>query len=311
MAKLITPSENVLDGPWLLGKDQLSLLNTTIEKIEQHLKKAEDIRVTSEAEIHMQEYQNIYPNLTIEQAKEKVKKYSTSRRKENYSIIHTKEGKVIEDESLLGILKDPQVDHYTPTELRIKRAFGASEFSLKVSEYGKLYVNTLVANESIQADINYEIKNWIDPIKPKILVRWWSEVIPYMLIPIGIILLLIGLNNSPTNLQLYKEELSRESYKLLENGLSPEEETKAIEIILEDRSNYVPNDFKPVPQKSKHSLFWVTSIVGIIILSIRPKTVIGLGKNEWKVKFYTVWIYIVLSYIPLDIAIQILLAKIM
>lgn len=312
MGQLIIPTDITIKGPWLLDKKSLEELHEGLTIIEQRLEEAFQIALDKSAHANLEEYRKWDKEIDIAKAKEKLLdsyRFSTS---EKYILVQTTQGKKIKNESLLSLIKDSQIADYNPNALRIHIAKGPCEFTLEVStKYdGDLDIRVNSVDDETFNDISYQIHKWIDNHKPSLVVQKWSSWFPMAFYPILFILLLITSELVKSKKEIYKSQLSQESSALLKDSLTEEEINKAVEIILKKESDYVPENFKPdiaVNQSLKN--IWIWSLIAVAILIIRPKTVIGLGKNQWRVKFYKNWIYFVLVFIPISFAFPIIRSR--
>lgn len=312
MGQIIIPSEKKIKGPWLLDKKSLNELNETLLLIEEKLVESFNILVDKTAESKFEKYQKWDKEIDIEKAKQKVKDSYSFDKSDKYVLVLTKQGKKIKDENLSSLLKGSQIDEFNPSELRIHIEKGPCEFTLEVSTGydGELETRIKSKDDSIFNDINYEISKWIDKHKPNIVMQKWSSWFPFAVFPIFVILLFTSLLFLKDKEEIYVTELTNESNLLLKDGLTEVEKTKALEIILQLESGYIPESFKPDTSINKTVWnIWLYTAIGLMILIIRPRTVIGLGKNKWKVGFYRKWTYFVLVFIPLSIVFPVFISR--
>lgn len=314
MGQLIIPTDNKIKGPWLLDNKALEELNESLENIEKKLNEAFKILVERTAESKLEEYKKWDESVDISKAKEKVRDSYPFDKSEKYVLLLSKQGKKIKDSSLLSLLKDPQIDEFSPSEIRVQIEKGPCEFSLEIStEYdGELETRIKALDDNIISDINYEINKWINKHKPNIVMQKWSSWFPFAAFPIFMLLLLITAQFIQDKKEVYQSQLSKVSQDLLKDGITLEETPKAIEIILKKETGYVPDEFNPnIEINLTIRNIWLIAIIGLIVLIIKPKTTIGLGKSKWKVKFYKKWAYVVLVFIPLSIILPYVKSKIM
>ncbi len=313
MGQLITPSDRKIKGPWLLEKKNLEELHECLARIETLLEEAFESSVERATELLLEDYRSSI-ELNIEEARLKILDKYQFKEFNKYVILYQKDGKLIRDHSLLSLLKDEKIDNFKPIRIEIKIQKGPCEFcfELYTGGFGELEIRIKATDDNIFSDIKYEINNWIDNHKPITIVQKWSSSwFPFVIIIIAS--LVIGSSSFLLKSKevIYKESLVQESKELLKDGyISQEEVNKTLKIILEEESGYVPDNFSPkiqINHNIENTLLLAT--IGIIILSIRPESVIGIGKNKWKPYFYKKWIYIVLIYIPLSIIIPIIIRK--
>lgn len=244
--------------------------------------------------------------------KKKVRNSYPFTDQKKYVLITSVQGDKIKDDNLILLLKVRKQDQFEPIELNIQIKKGPYEFMLEIgASTGDLKIRIKVHDDLIFSDINYELNNWIEKNKPNIALEKWSSWFPWVGFPILLLLIIMTLFLSKTTVDIYKPRLKQESHELLKDGLEEKELRKAIQILLENESNYVPESFNP-PSQTNKTMFtiWTAALVILIILFVRPKTVIGLGRKKWKVTFYRRWTYFVLVFIPLSILFPILRSKI-
>ncbi len=271
MAELIYPRETEIRGPWILNELQLEKLHEIIEEIK--------------------------TNIFV--------KYPSN---ENHSkvILKSKRGKIIEDYSIIGILKDNKIDDFLPSELLIEIKTEEYEFKFEITsdDIGWLYTTDNFEDLKISTDIKHKIKTWTRENKPKWIVQKWAQFgIQSVIISFFVLMFLtVFLDDSITRLEAYKLELVKETHNLLDIGITNDNLPKSIELLLKYQSSYVPTSFvfEEVSNKIIGKLWLIFLICSVIIL-LRPKTVIGLGKKKKWVWIYKGWIHLVTFAIPLTI----------
>jgi hypothetical protein len=313
MGQLIIPEDTKFKGPWLLDNKSLEDLAGTLKTIEAKIQDAYLLAVERTAEEKLEEYRKSDSHIDIEKAKEKVKNSYSFEKSEKFVILISKEGKKLRDESLIEILKDPKLADLKPTELLIEIVKGPCEFKLEVSSkfYGELQCRVKVEDDNSFNDINYEINKWINNYRPSKVMKKWMSWFPWAAFPVFVILLMLTPLLIRDAKDIYKSKLAEESREILKDGVTEQEALKAIDILLQLQTGYVPENFNPNIQPKKYIGFiWLFAILALVVLSIRPKTIIGLGKNKWKVTFYKRWAYFVLIFVPLFIILPIIINKI-
>jgi hypothetical protein len=313
MVQIINPSDRTVKGPWLLDNTSLEDLHNTLVAIEDKLQEAYNILLDKTAEDRFLEYKKAGKEISIEEQKENTRNGYVFNNSKKYILISTKQGKTIKDESLISVLKAGQINEFNPTKLEINIEKGPCEFTLTVSpEFdGELVTRIKVPEDNRFNDINYEINKWIDQNKPNVALQKWSRWFPFAILIVFPMMTFILLSTLKDSGDSYKNQLAEESKQLLKGGLTPEETTKAMEIILKKESGYVPEGINREIELNKNILnIWIYTNIALALLSVKPKTVIGLGKNRGKMSFYRIWIKAVLVFIPLSIIVPFIVNKI-
>lgn len=313
MGQIIIPTDKNFKGPWFLDVTALEELHECLTLIQHRFDEAYNISLEKTAEYKIDDYRRWQKDITIEQATEKLRNSYPFDKSEIYALMLTKEGKKIKDDTLLHLLKDSKINDFSPEELIIQMEKGPYRFSLEISTRfeGEFSTRIKVPDDVVFNDINYEITKWVDKYKPNIVLQKWASWFPILAFILLIQLFLIPLLFLKDRSDLYQTQLAQEGINLLKDSLTTQETTKAIEIILQKESGYVPPDFNPsIGFNDTIRNIWIIGGIILVILAISPKSIIGIGKNTWKVKFYKKWAYFVLFFIPLSIAIPILINKI-
>ncbi len=312
MAQLIIPTDRKIKGPWLIDPTFLESLDQTISIIDSKLEEAFNTSLELEAKEYFEEYKNVINELDLEKSKTKVGEFYRFKKSEKLVVITDKNGDKIRDESLVQLLKDRKLEHFEPTELHLQITKGPCEFMLEISTkyFGDLKTRTKVPDDILFEDINYELNKWIEKNRPNMAMQTWSSWFPFAAFPILFLLFILTPFLFKSTSDIYKQNLKQQSHAILKDGLTDQEIKQAIQILLENQSNYVPNDFATTVRTNRTLLFtWGTMLITVLILLIKPRTVIGLGRNKWKVSFYRKWTYFVLVFIPVSFVFPILRSK--
>ena len=309
MGELIIPTDKNIIGPWLLDKIALEELNSFIEFVENKFKEGQLSILQNMTEDEFADILRKNKDLALESLKLMLQD-EFSKKKDTEVILKSKDGISIKDNSLISILKDSKVNDFKPVSLIIRIQKGPSEFSFEISKSGTLETRIKSPDDNLVSDINYELDKWIDIHKPNIIVEKWASwylnvfTLSFFVLLFGTILFM------GDNRAIYKEKFSKESLELLKGGISPQKTDKAIELILKIESGYVPDNVTAGVTVNKSYLnFCFFVFICFVILSVKPSTIIGIGKNKWKVDFFKYWIYIVGFIIPTTIIVPIILNK--
>jgi hypothetical protein len=282
MGRLFIPAEQKIPGPWLLDRKQLLELDKVIQLAQEKLLIA---------------------------LNEEVKQNSG---KENIKIIHDINTTVtltainrnkIVDKSIAGILKDQKANEFKPTELKIEIGQRYSDcflvFEVSNCIDGDLEYSIKCNDDKIKDEINYEMESWLENIKPYKLVQIWSNWKLLVILPIiffGYLFLSMSMTvetiDNKDNLILKKQIDS-----LLVQGINKNNQYKAIEMLLKTKGTQVEGEHKLKLNKTYFKAF-IIILIALILISISPKTTIGIGKRVSELKFYRFWIKFVIYSIP-------------
>lgn len=312
MGKLIIPNEITIQGPWILQESELDELGNVIEVIDSKLEDALYLVIENEAKENFDEFKKYDEEISLDTAKQKIVDSYPFNKKESKAVLISKNRKKIIDDSLISLLKDKNLNEFCPSELSIEIEKGPIEFTLDLSSKydGELHTRLKVDDDNIAGDINYELNQWIRKNRPNLVLQKWSSWFPFALFMALGCLMIFSAAFIETDKDAYKNELRNQAEQILIDGLSKEETQNAVEIILKLETGFVPQNYTAKSTK-KSMLFniWIVFLLIAIILLIKPKTIIGLGKNKWKASFFKKWIYFVFAFIPFSILVPILRGK--
>ena len=293
MGRLFIPAEQKLNGPWLLSLEALKKLDVVIERISTKLEFAinEDYKASPE------KYYNKKPDF--------LKKVLFTDKKKS----------TLSDSSLVGILQDQRLSVFKPKELTIELGKSYSDFSVRIfvsHEFRQQFEYEVICdNVRIKEQVKYEIDNWVEEYKPDKASQIWSSfVFNYLIYFLGAIwvLSLLGMVvESPDDIEgkLRKKEV----YKIINQGIDSTNIYEAIELILKDQVDYTTPNTTIESKVNKPALkVLMISLVCLILLSIHPRTTIGVGKNSKTIKFYLFWKKFILITIPATIIVPIVLS---
>jgi len=312
MGQLIIPNEIKIHGPWILEESELDELGNVIEIIESKMQEALDFAVEKGVKERFDELKSYDKDISIDKVKQKIIERYPFNENESKAVLISKDKKKIVDDSLIALLKDKNLSEFRPSELFVKITKGPIEFQLEItSKYdGELETRLKINEDNLASDINYELNKWIRKHRPNLALQKWSSWFPFVLIPILSLLILISMFFIQLDTDAYKTELHNQANQILIDGFSNDETKKAVEIILKLETGFLPQDYKAKPEKNSMIVnIWIFILLVTVILLIKPKTIIGLGKNKWKVWFFKKWIYCVFIFIPCSILIPILRSK--
>lgn len=302
MAQLIVPIEKSkeIKGPWFIGKDELEELSPIIERINTKLHSSleEEIRIVAS-----KKFENEKRKSLDEYLKETQADYDYKNTKSEVTI-YSKDGKHLIDNSIIGLLKDQNLHGFLSKSLYLNLEHGRhNSFSLEINTYwthGGLKFEIKCANEETLKDIRYEIGSWIEKHEPNKAKQIWSDNY-FSFILFGAFIMMFSFLASFTHFDAdYKDIYKKEINKLIESGVTKENQDKATELILKYISDYKPKSSESeiyIVNKIPFQIFLISTFI-VLVSIFRPKTIIGLGKRKSRLEFYKVYTKLVLIILP-------------
>jgi hypothetical protein len=304
MGRLYISAENHIDGPWLLGHDNLASLNVLFKEIDIKLSEALTKTIENTAKQQMEE-----DNQALDLPKRIAKLQRKYNQKLKFAEVTFEDGSTYKADDIEGIINyvDSHISQ-APTELYIRTVHGnyENEFDLIINsnadrdkEEIEFEYRIRCIDEEIQQKIKTLIDKWIRENKPHRLLQIWSNIIP-IVVGVGLFVIFFSffsLSETISKAESYKVELKKEAQKMIEDGHSSRNVDSTLLLLLKIQSDYVPNNIKSqtivVHSKLASRILIVSSILVAFAL-VRPKTIIGIGKKYGRLKLYKYWIKFVL-----------------
>lgn len=295
MGQVYVAANKVVNGPWLLGKNELEELDSVFMKIEKQIEESskENLEYESNSDVEKGYSKD------VASAKKRNEKGYTIKKK--VTLISTDETKLI-DKSIKGLLKDPRLKDFNPKELHYEVASQYNNsFSLTVERkfQGELSYKASCFSQNAQEEIKYEIETWIDKFKPNKVKQYWCNSFP--ILPVFVFMILIFAVTFQININSVKVEhvYKKEIYSILDSGVNNTNQAKAIELILKLNSEYFPKNYKYEPTFRIQTMRTIVlGVILILIFSLRPRTTIGVGKKKSELTFYRYYIPFIFITIP-------------
>jgi hypothetical protein len=301
MGRLYISAENQIDGPWLLGHENLESLNNLFNEIDRKLNEALVKTIENTAKQQMEE-----ENQTLDLPKRIAKLQRKYNQHLKFAEITFADGKTYEDDTtgIEGIINYVDTNSScAPTELYIRTIHGnhENEFDLIInSNAGKEEVDfeyrIKCIDEEIQQKIKTLIDKWVRENKPSRSLQIWSNSIIYFVWLFGFLTALISYNDISevsSKTGSYKLELKKQAQKIIETGKPPANVDSTLLLLLKLQSEYVPENIKAettiIHSKGATKTFVISLIIFFISL-VRPKTVIGIGKKYNTLRLYKSWV---------------------
>ncbi len=295
MGRLYLPNEREIIGPWLLGIHEFEMLEELLSKIYDNLKTSHDRQVESNATSDFRSGKFD----SIEKAFARHKSFVDNKRFFKRITLSSEDGRTLVDESLKNILIDPALHGFKPASLDCKVQCGVdNKFTLSIVEEKDGYLNYKIScfDDDIENEIRYLIENWIQKNQPHKAKQIWNKYaggIGFIAFwPFFIYSLSITGDNTDYK-QFYKNQIK----ELLATGISQDNQTKAIELLLKLSIEYQPPTSSNEINVTALKIAIITLFI-LIVCVFYPKTVLGLGKYTGRLTFYRNYSTFVIFTIP-------------
>lgn len=149
-------------------------------------------------------------------------------------------------------------------------------------------------------EIFLELKDWADTVAAPLWRQWLLfEPRPLYRIALAfcVVILLAALFNTEPSTAEYKEALKKEARTLLSNGINPQNEAKALELLLALESDYIPPRTKPQRGREPIARYLIAAYI-LGFLSFTPTVCIGIWAGKKRLRWWNLWLRLNTVTIP-------------
>lgn len=291
MNRLQFSTDDVLDGPWLLDVKALRNLDSIISK---HWKILEDRRQSLLDLIVDDEYRKYEKQLDLFSPTYLQEQLSIFRRSHPvYSVSYLQirvqyKKSTYYCESFDSALKARELDDIVAEGLVIEFCSGDIKGRIDLSKTSGMWINMSPEEIPEVQDFFREITGWAKHSRVSYWQRLWGKLAdlgywPYLGIAfvLGAIVSYMNLLNTNTIIQDSQEA----AIKLLDQGITDTTMPEAVKLLLEIQVL----GKRPFEIPGWIILAFFVNILFGIIISIRPKVVLGIGKGSDHLRYWKIW----------------------
>ncbi len=272
MQQIVYSTEETINGPWLINEEALSQLDVLVEKEYQRLRKRKEAVIEKEVN---EDFNDLYMEYEL----------------------NLGPGRTYVTDSLTQAMRDPAILGETPLALRLDLECGEVHAEFMVDGYdGNLDINVGPQGNAEAQELYSALRQWAMKWQAPFWQRVWHKHFGLQW-GIWIVAILIAIFSILVISPSPREEARSKVKILLENGISEEEIYKAIELLLILESNVSESQLGTIAPSWLKALFW-GGLILCIILSVKPKIVIGIGKGIERLKFWKWWLRSVSVTLP-------------
>jgi len=314
MATVIYPTQGDIAAPWLIDSKALDQLDALIHKQYRSLVEARNAQV--KAAVH-QEFAATKP----EYRKPTTKAEITRRVKNSYpfsgencgvTLLLPKDRKA-KAASFEELRKDPALKDELPLGFTISISVGRASIEITLGEYSRdrLRYDVKDSDPSTARDATYSIDSWIQTVRLPLWQRIWKKIQGVQLF-LAFFLLVFALVTVPDASKQYKADLQSDVGQILQIGVSAENLSRAVQLILTFTSDYVPPRYNSIMGPFWKRLGIVGGIVAFlgILVSFPPRTSVAIGRGVSRVRFWRFYTRLISITIPTGIILPIVLNQV-
>lgn len=304
MAEFIYTTATNMPGPWLIDSEKLESLDKILDdewaRITKHHedsirkrvdKMIEESKAKGEKELDLESLKKNY--------EERVRAYDN--KDSRHVTIRLKSNKKIIVESFSEALRQQDLLQEMPIGFSAVMKSGdiSGEIALTgrgLTERGSLEISVSPERLAESKEFFAALQRWASTIRPPKWQQHWLALEHFQwflwIIILVLAMAIVGSGES-TAKKFYREQAA----ELLKDGLSEDKQLKAIETILVLESGYVPPG-QGVATPGWFKILLFGGFIACVVLSIRPKSRIGIGKGQDSINRWRLWMRVVFVVIP-------------
>jgi hypothetical protein len=302
MARLDSPTSIEILGPWLIEASHLLALDKIYDDYGPRLEESQDALINEEIERSIKDNtpEDATPDLArrirerLSQLPARSRRFVRSRR----ATVYLSGGRTLQGERFSEILNHATATNEVPLGFRSSLSVSPVEVVVKVGEQKgsghTLDIDVKPNTNSDAQEVYGALRNWVSDFEPPTWLRMWRTggwIAAILLLALSVAFLV-----APTQ-QDGGAAARQEARKMLSGGgITPANQTRAIELLLAIESNY---DSHPAPSPSPR-LLGTAILAGLaaLCLSFCPKVVIGIWGGKRRLERWRLWVRSVAISVP-------------
>lgn len=305
MPELMYATRCELPGPWLICRDALTAFDELMDEEFGRLRTIRDGAYADAVAQRVDELRNKYSSAEFPEDELNALARQHLDWREEYRVesriinIRFKSGKRISVDRFEQAFRVPEIEDELPIGFAANYTCGAVRASVDiVRSFPVPELSIAVSPETDQnaKELYAVLRTWASSMRPTWFQWFWSRATPWQWMAF-FFLLGIFASTAPDSGSFYRQQ----GRTMLEKGLKPGDELKAIEIILALESRYsAPSQQQTFGLRPRRlAALLLGGIVVCGILSAAPKFALGVAKGEGRIKFWRFYEHAISVVIPL------------
>lgn len=312
MAEFIYTTSTNISGPWLIDSDKLETLDKTLDEEWTRITKYQEELIKKKVDQIMEEDQYIPKEddkraLEIESRRKEIEARVRSRSlySDDRSItIHLKGNKKVIVKTFGEALRQQSLLEELPISFSALIQSGHIKGEFELRKNGHLDISVSPEHLPESRELFAALKRWASTVSPPKWQQFWLDFNPGQWL-VWFVVLVIALSVLGNSESVAKKYYKQEAMELLKNGLSQDEQLKAIETLLALESGYIPKD-QSIARPGWVTLLLFGGLMACVVLTITPKSRIGIGKGQDSINRWRLWIRVVFVLVPVFIFVNVI-----
>jgi hypothetical protein len=308
MATLSYPTSLSVPGPWLLAHENLASLDRIIDSCVPGMQERRNEVIESSTRKHLERYEqkDVSEEVLQKRAVELRKLYSDDMpaKPRRRVVVYMSGGRSAEGETFEELSNLPHMNKEVPRGFSLSARCADIEISVRqsYSSYNRdLEASVSCDDSEIALELFGKLDNWVSDLQPRKWIQIWlkAEPVAFMLTAVAFALFIVFLiatlkpQEGPSLVRQQATELARE-------GVSPSNEVKAIQLLLDLELGYEPVAAPRVRRFPGPQLwaYYLVMFSFIVTLKLPPKGALGIWGGRRSLERQRAWIRIVSITVP-------------
>jgi hypothetical protein len=299
MAHLSYPTELTIPSPLLIEQRHLTELDTVLDQYSGPLRDEQEQKIQGRIERALSRRQSNtdLPDVVRQKIESEIR--ADYERERRAVAVYLSGGRTLAANRFDEAINQPHLTNELPVGFRCDLEIGQVEASITLrSRWASGVDVTARPNNSAPAqELFGALENWASEIRPPewqrlwLKVSWFTRFLLFFWILLGLPFMLFGVEREA------KDVYQPEARQLLQQGVNPNNQQRAIELTLAiiSEAGTKTDIFRP---GLRGWGFWVVGFLFLMALSICPEVVIGVWKGKQRLRFWRFWITTVWVSIP-------------
>jgi hypothetical protein len=299
----IPKTKATVEDPWLLSKDDLEGLGEELAQAWEDLEGRRSERLEQARTEALAELRKTDPDAEAKDLKH-WRPYELEKSVQK-CVFALEGGARVETTTVGEALKRRDILDKRVESFHVSLSSGDIEVAVD-SRWRGLNLETKPDSDPLAQEIFERLLHWKDAVEqPPWVIRWksWSiGAIILAMLPLYFLLLTFMPTDASRNATAWRQE----AWNLLQDRLTPEEQQRAIEILLASQAQYPAPRGALQPSTASAGLrrlriILLAAVVGFVVLGLPPRSTVGLGPGAKQLRRYRWWISFVSKAVPISL----------
>ena len=305
MRQLEYPTFVKYPGPWLIALSELEDLDRILDEEWKRLNEYKESMVREMVEKELEDVPE--EDRDGVRAEEELNARSSLRHYNEGKKVRAvfKSGKRLTAHSFKEMARDQNIRDDLPKDLSVSMDCGKVSVSLEMDDYGtrNLALKVEPSSSSVATEVFSVLERWVVSVSAPLWQRLWLKFqgLQWVVLFPLLLFLAMGLLLSIADPEIkYRHAIRPEVRELLKDGISEEEISRAVEIILAFQTKTYP-EVLPVAYSRRMKVFALISGILLVlasVLSLGPTFHLGIGLGEKRLKWWRIYLKFLAITLP-------------